>query len=313
MRAVLSESTERARPGYAESDASRRTDHVAGGNLVLGVFVVAWIGVLARYLSHDIVLTSDSINNYVHVWHIADGLWHHGRVPWRFPQLGHGEAYTYPYGVVNWTTAALLWPLFGDWVVTLWTGLGAVGCIVATFVAFPELRCGWWAAAVLGNSAILMTLMFGQQSFAWGAMLLLLGIAAWRRGHRGGAAVLVGLGQLTHVFMVAPTALVLVALYLPFTRDRVAVVRWYAVACAITIPALVLVAISPAASDAKWSTQVVNFLATLGPARADRRRAGLLRARAQDRSAMAGARRARRPARALRRAVVPAQRLGPVA
>ena len=149
------------------------------GRLALAVFTLVWVVVLALYLRHRIVLSSDSVNNHVHVWYIARDLWHHGRLPWRFPQLAHGDAYAYPYGFVNWTTAALVWPLFGDWVVTLWTALGAVGCIVATYAAFPELRRGWWAAAVLANPAILEALLFGQQSFAWGAMLL--GIAAWRR------------------------------------------------------------------------------------------------------------------------------------
>ena len=107
------------------------------------------------YLSHSIEFGSDSINNHVHVWWVADDLWHHGRLPWRFPLLGHGDAYVYPYGFVNWTTAALLWPLFGNWAVTLWTVVGSVGCIVATFIAFPELRRGYWAAAVLANPAIL--------------------------------------------------------------------------------------------------------------------------------------------------------------
>jgi hypothetical protein len=261
----LNADTEHARPGYAESDASRRTDRVLGGNVVLAVVVAAWIVLLARYLSHDVVLTSDSVNNHVHVWKIADNLWHHGRLPWRFPQLGHGEAYAYPYGFVNWTTAALVWPLFGDWGVTLWTALGAVGCLVATFVAFPELRRGWWAAAVLANSAVVMVMMFGQQSFAWGSMLLLFGIAAWRRGRRGWAALLVGLGQLTHVFMVAPITFLLVVLSLPFTNDRRALLKWYAVSLLVALPAVVLVVLSPSASDARWTTQVANFFGTLGP------------------------------------------------
>ncbi len=179
-----------------------------------------WVVVLALYLRHSIVLSSDSVNNHVHVWYIARDLWHHGRLPWHMPVLAHGDAYAYPYGVVNWTTAALLWPLFGDWVVTLWTALGAVGCIVATFVAFPELRRGWWAAAVLANPAILEALLFGQQSFAWGAMLLLFGVAAWRRGHRAWAAVLVGLGQANHAAIVLPIGVLLVAYWLIFEPDR---------------------------------------------------------------------------------------------
>ena len=132
------------------------------------------------------------------------------------PVLGHGQAYAYPYGFTNWTVAALLWPLFGNWAVTLCTLLGAVGCIVATFVAFPELREGWWAAAVLANPAIIESLLFGQQAFAWGAALLLFGVACWRRGRRFAAALLVGLGQATHAPIVLPIGLLFVLVCLPF-------------------------------------------------------------------------------------------------
>jgi hypothetical protein len=234
-----------------------------GGTVALAIVVAAWAGVIVLYLSHSIVLSSDSINNHVHVWWIAHELWHHGHLPWRFPQLGHGDAYAYPYGFVNWTTAAVVWPLFGDWAVTLWTVVGTVGCALATFVAFPELRRGWWAAAVLLNSALIEALLFAQQSFVWAAMLLLLGIAGWRSGRRGLAAVLVGLAQLTHPVVVGPIALVVVLLYLPFTRDRLAVIRWYALACLIALPGVVIVFASPTYADA--GSQVVNFFGTVGP------------------------------------------------
>jgi hypothetical protein len=246
----------------ALTDADRE---VPGGQIAFAILVVAWIVILAMYLSHTIVPSSDSLNNHVHVWYIARDLWHHGRVPWKMPVLGHGDAYAYPYGSINWTTAALVWPLLGDRGVTLWTALGTVGCIVATFVAFPELRRGWWAAAVLANSALLQSLLFGQQSFSWGAALLLFGVACWRRGRRGWAAVLVGLGQLTHPAVVAPMGLVLVLLYLPFTRDRWAVVRWYALSCLITLPGVALVFASPGFSDTSVGSRVVNFWVTLGP------------------------------------------------
>jgi hypothetical protein len=238
---------------------------VPGGSIARGFFVVAWIVVLALYLSHSIVLSSDSVNNHVHVWYIARDLWHHGRLPWRFPQLAHGEAYAYPYGFLNWTTAALLWPLFGNWAVTLWTAVGVVGCIVATFVAFPELREGWWAAAALANPAIIEALLFGQQSFAWAAMLLLFGMAAWRRGHPAWAAVLVGIGQATHPAIVGPIALVVVLLVLPFEHRRRALIGWYALACLIAIPGVALALATPTQGDIGFGPKIVDFLDTLGP------------------------------------------------
>jgi hypothetical protein len=240
-------------------------DEIVGGNIAHGVMAAFWLVLLALYLSHSIVLSSDSINNHVHVWYVADNLWHDGSVPFRMPVLAHGDAYAYPYGFVNWTTAALAWPLFGNWVVTLWTALGAVGCLVATFLAFPELRRGWWAAAVLANPAIIEALLFGQQSFAWAAMLLLFGIAAWRRGHRAWAAILIGIGQATHAAIVLPIGVVLFLLYLPFTRDRWAAIRWYALSCLITLPAVWLVLASPVNADTSAAERQLNFWITLGP------------------------------------------------
>jgi hypothetical protein len=149
--------------------------------------------------------------------------------------------------------------------VTLWTVLGAVGCIVATFTAFPELRSGWWAAAVLANPAIIDALLFGQQSFAWGSMLLLFGVAAWRRGHHAWAAVLVGLGQANHAAIVLPIGVLLVVFALIVSRDRREILRWYALSLVITIPAVWLVLASPTTAQAGIGGQVVNFFGTLGP------------------------------------------------
>jgi hypothetical protein len=243
-------------------------DDGPGAHVLLVVLVLlgaGWIVVLALYLSHSIVLSSDSVNNHVHIWYIARDLWHHGRLPWRMPVLAHGDAYAYPYGLVNWTTAALLWPLLGNWVVTLWTAVGAVGCMIATFTAFPELRRGWWAAMVLANPATLEGLLFGQQSFLWGAMLLLFGVAAWRRGHPAWAAVLVGLGQANHAAIVLPIGILLVLYYLPFAPNRRVLLRWYALSCVMTLPAVWLVFASPTTEQSGTGTQISNFFITLGP------------------------------------------------
>jgi len=211
------------------------------------------------------VLSSDSMNNYVHVWWIARDLWHHGRLPWHMPVLGHGAAYAYPYGFTNWTVTALLWPALGNRAVTLAAVVGVAGCITATFVAFPELRRGWWAAAVLANPAIIEALLFGQQTFAWGAALLLFGIAAWRRNRPLLAAVLVGLGQATHAAVVLPIGVLLVAGACFFVRDRRRLLGWYAVSLLIALPAVVLVFASPGYADATMRDRIANFFSTLGP------------------------------------------------
>jgi hypothetical protein len=241
------------------------SNEVRGGGIALMAVAAAWVVIAARYLAHGIVLSSDSMNNYVHVWWVARDLWHHGQLPWRMPVLGHGHAYAYPYGFTNWTAAAVLWPAFGNWAVTLCTVVGAAGCIGATFAAFPELRRGWWAAAALANPAIIESLLFGQQAFAWGAALLLFGIAAWRRNRPLLAAVLVGLGQATHAAIVLPIGVLLVAAGCCFVSDRRRLLRWYGVALLITLPAVVLVLASPGFADATLRDKVANFASTLAP------------------------------------------------
>jgi hypothetical protein len=247
------------------SAPSSGADGPPGAKFAVAVLAALWVAVAAVYLDHHVVLSSDSMNNYVHVWWIARDLWHHGWLPWRMPVLGHGHAYAYPYGFTNWTAAALLWPLLGNWAVTLCTVLGAAGCIAATFVAFPELRAGWWPAAVLTNPAIIESLLFGQQAFAWGAALLLFGVACWRRGRRFTAALLVGLGQATHAPIVFPIGVLLVLVCLPLVTDRRALLRYYALSLAITVPAVVLVFVSPGFGDSSTRDRLVNFVGTLAP------------------------------------------------
>lgn len=251
---------------HADDRAQPSERSVPGAPAVIAFLVGAWIVVLALYLRHAIVLSSDSVNNHVHVWYIAHDLWHHARLPWRMPVLAHGDAYAYPYGFVNWTTAAIFWPLFGNWTVTLWTVIGTIGCVVATFTAFPELRRGWWAACVLANPAVLEGLLFGQQSFLWGAMLLLFGVAAWRRGHYAWAAVLVGIGQANHAAIVLPMGVLLVAYYLiAVPEQRWIMLRWYALSCVIAVPAVWLVFASPTTAESSIGAETSNFFITLGP------------------------------------------------
>ena len=77
-------------------------------------------------------------------------------------------------------------------------GAGFVGLVLATFWAFPELRRGWWAVAVLVNPALVEALLLGQLPFLWAAAMLMLAIGCWRRDRRKTAVVLAALAQLTH-------------------------------------------------------------------------------------------------------------------
>ena len=243
----------------------RRTDAVPGGNIALALTAAFWIVVLAWYLDHRIVLSSDSMNNYVHVWGIARDLWHHGHLPWRMPVLGHGDAYAYPYGFANWTTAAIVWPVLGNWGVTLWTALGAVGCIAATFLAFPS------CAGAGGPRRCSRTRPSSRRS------------SSGSRRSRGAARSCCSASPAGGVSDRSPprcssasarrrtrrscsrSACSWSLACLPFVPDRRALLRWYALVVAHRAPGVVLVFVSPGYADATTRDRLVNFIGTLGP------------------------------------------------
>ncbi len=236
-----------------------------GGLVAVAAGVALWAYLVVKYLRQRIILSFDTANNYAHVWYVADRIWKHGHLPLHMPVLGAGRAFAFPYGFIPWVTAALFRPLLGDWVVGLWMVIGAAGLIGGTFFAFPELRRGWWAAAVLANPAIIEALLFGQLTFEWAGALVLFGIGCWRRDKRVAAVILAGAGQATHPAIVLPMTALLVAAWWWFEPDRRALVRCYLLSTLVALPATVIVFASPTASDATWRDIVVNFIATLAP------------------------------------------------
>ena len=113
------------------------------GTVATAVIAAAWAVIGALMLLRPVFISHDSLSNNVHVWFIADQLWSGHGIPMHVPALANGQALTFPYASIPWTTAALLWPLLGDRAVTLWLVLGFVATVVATFWTFPTLRRGW--------------------------------------------------------------------------------------------------------------------------------------------------------------------------
>jgi hypothetical protein len=234
------------------------------GAIVLCVVAAAWAVVLLLILRNAVFVSDDAISNYGHVWYVSDRIWRFHHIPWSMPVIGHGKALAFPYALVPWLSAALLRPLVGDWIVTLWLVVGTVGLIAATFWAFPELRRGWWAAAVLVNPALVVASIIGQLPFLWGASMLMGAVACWRRRRYAPAAVLAGLGQATHPAVVLPMGLVLVAWWWRWEPDRRRLLRYYAASLLPAIPAALIVFASPVFGDSDPVVVVTSFFGTLG-------------------------------------------------
>jgi hypothetical protein len=220
--------------------------------------IACWVVVLVLLLRHREVISSDTLSNYIHVWFVADSVWHGDGLPFHMPVLAHGQALAFPYGFIPWMFAVLLWPLMGEWSVTLTLGLGFIGMVVATFWAFPELRRGWWAVATLVNPAFVEGLLLGQLPFMWAAAMLLFAIGSWRRGRRVVAIVLAALAQITHAPILIPLLAVLVIGWSRFEPDRRALIRSWLISVVPALPAAVLVFASPVTAQTSmlWSLWV---------------------------------------------------------
>ena len=224
-----------------------------------------WIVVLGLVLRHRIFISHDTLINYAHVWFVAERLWHGHGVPIRMPMLGHGQAFTFPYGVVPWLSAGIVRPLFGDWTVTLWLVVGTVGLMVATFAALPELGRSWWAAAALIEPALLAAPLIGQVPFIWGSALMLGAIACWRRDRIAAAIVFAALAQVTHPAVVAPLLALVVAVALIWTPDRRRLLKAYAISVVPALPAAWIVFRSPVFEESSLGVKIAAFFGTLGP------------------------------------------------
>lgn len=230
---------------------------------MLRLVALAWGVVAALVLSHRIFVSHDTVSNYGHVWYIAGRLWHAHVLPFAMPVVGHGKALAFPYAFVPWLVASLLWPLFGDWAVTLCLVLGFAGTAAATFFAFPELRRGWWAAAVLVNPALVMALLIGQLPFLWASAFLFAAIAFWRRGRKGWATAFAALAQITHPAVVLPIAAVIVAVRALRDPQRRSLLGHYAVSVVLALPAALLVVLSPVFKDSSTAVKLGAFVGTV--------------------------------------------------
>lgn len=244
----------------AESIAPRSATR---GRIALAVVAAAWALGLAFILAHRVYVTNDSLSNYIHVWYISEHFWHGHGIPLHMPVLGHGEAYAFPYGFVPWFSAALLRPLFGDWIVTLWLVVGALGLIATQWWAFPELRGAWWTALLLANPMLVEGPLLGQLPFLWSVAMLFASIALWRHERWLAAGILLGLAQATHPAVMLPIVGPLILAWLIWEPRRARLMAYYALSLAIAAPAAWLVVASPSIGDSSTGTLIANFLDTV--------------------------------------------------
>jgi hypothetical protein len=223
-----------------------------------------WVALLVAIVRQPIFLTTDMVSNHVHIWYVAEQLWHGHGIPLRMPVLASGDAWAFPYGFLPWLVGALLWPLGGDHVVTALLVAGAAAVVAATYWALPRLRHGWWAVVVLVNPSLVVSVLLGQLPFLWAAAAFMTAIGMWRRGRPVVATVLAAVSLATHPAVMLPVSLIAIAVALAFGHDRLRLVVCWLIAVAVAVPATLLTLSSPVVDQTPRSTQVAMLLATVG-------------------------------------------------
>jgi glycosyltransferase involved in cell wall biosynthesis len=158
---------------------------------VLPVFFLGAAAFVLRMLTRTIYLGDDTINNYAHVWYISDRLFSTGHIPLRFAELDGGRAYTFPYGLTPWFLNALVYPILGDWSVTLFLVLGGVAAAAGALLVRPSMRDPWLLLPFLANPFYVDALASGQYAFLWSAagFFVLVWAAERRRWPLSAAAI----------------------------------------------------------------------------------------------------------------------------
>jgi hypothetical protein len=161
-------------------------------------------------------------------------------------------------------TCALVYPLLGDWAVTLWLVLGFLCFFVAVLWALPELRKPLPIALLLLNPAMIEVPLLGQLPFAWATAMLFVSVGLWRREKRLLSAIALGMAQLTHAPLLMPMAgLLFVGHFLAHKEDRRRLVLYYGLSLFIALPAVWMVFASPVVDDTSFAVQMSNLFGTV--------------------------------------------------
>lgn len=228
--------------------------------LVVTLTVIA----LALMLTRTFYLGDDSAQSYGHIWYLREAIFTHHQWPWHVAQLENGDAVMFPYGIIPWLPDALLYPIFGDWIVTFSMVAGVTLLFFAVVYFRPELRNPFLFALFVLNPLLWNGITQFQLTTVWAFSFTFLGLARLERGHQVSAFVLLAAAIATHPMM----GIVTIALYLAWEWARTRRFPGRATALSggalvVASPAVFLFLSTPLVSEAKVSVVALSFLDNL--------------------------------------------------
>lgn len=168
--------------------------------LPVGVFGLTAVALLLM-LTRSFYLGDDAAQSYGHVWYLSEALFTHHEWPWHVAQLENGRAAMFPYGILPWLPDAVLYPVFGDWIVTLSMVAGVVFMLLAAGRFRHELRSPFLLSLFLLNPLLWNGITQFQLTTMWSFGFFFLGIGQLERGRDARAVILLALAIACHPMM----------------------------------------------------------------------------------------------------------------
>ena len=223
--------------------------------------LLAWLVVLGLMLAKPVFLGTDSMNNYAHVWYLQDRLFNHAEFPRHISLLDNGQAEMFPYGFAPWMAGALLYPVLGDWAVTLLMVAGVLAIVLGACLVRPAMRDPWMLAVFTLNPFFIDAVLVFQFSFVWATAFFLLFVYAAERRRWKMAGILAWLTITTHPIM-GGAAIAAFGAYalLRWRRDLPPLMVALGAAAALSLPWVWLTLQTPSLGDNPAKTVVLSVL-----------------------------------------------------
>jgi hypothetical protein len=215
---------------------------------VLALFALMFVA--GDILAHSLFLASDSMHNYAHIWYLSDEIFHHGTIPIHVSLLDSGKAVMFPYAIGPYLAGALLYPVLGNWAVSVLMAAAVVGTVWAAGVVRPAMRDPWMIALFVLNPFFIDAAFSFQFASLWSALFFFLFVRAFERQQAVPAAVLLWLSVSSQPVMGSLAAGVYGLAILALHRDRFARLLMIGVPVGLAlIPIYWMTLMTPSLSD----------------------------------------------------------------
>ncbi len=212
-------------------------------------------------LVNPLFLASDSLHHYAHVWYLSDQIFHHARFPLHMSLLDGGRAMMFPYAIGPYLLGAVVFPLLGNWTVTLMMAGVVLATIYTAGVARPVMRDPWLILLFLLNPFFIDAVFGFQFASLWSTLFFYLFVLSFERRRYWLAGVLAWLTASSHPIM-GTTALGVYSLCVAsFDRPKLRPLMALGLPVAIAlIPIYWMTLSTPAAGEISTSTITLSII-----------------------------------------------------